>query len=63
VSIYWKNGVATNLSGYGMAEGIAAQNNDVYVAGNMITTGVYTYPGYWKTGYNMFFQKMERLWV
>lgn len=47
--MYWRNGVATNLSGLGTTNSICIHNNDVYIGGNIQINGD-GYCGYWKNG-------------
>ncbi|HEY9001167.1 MAG TPA: hypothetical protein VIM89_07430 [Mucilaginibacter sp.] len=47
--MYWRNGIATNLSGLGTTNGIFIHNNDVYISGNIQIDGA-GYGGYWKNG-------------
>lgn len=47
--MYWRNGVATNLSGVGTTNSIFIHNNDVYIGGNIQINGE-GFGGYWKNG-------------
>jgi hypothetical protein len=47
--MYWRNGIATNLSGHGTTNSIFIHNNDVYIGGNIDVHGE-GYGGYWKNG-------------
>jgi hypothetical protein len=47
--MYWRNGIATSLSGLGTANGIFIHNNDVYISGN-IQINSDGFGGYWKNG-------------
>jgi len=47
--MYWRNGIATNLSGSGTTNSIFIHNNDVYIGGSFQIND-YGYCGYWKNG-------------
>jgi hypothetical protein len=47
--MYWRNGIATNLSGLGTTNSIFIHNNDVYIGGN-IQINSDGFGGYWKNG-------------
>lgn len=47
--LFWRNGVATNLSGLGTTNSIFIHGNDVYIGGSVQYNGD-GYGGYWKNG-------------